>query len=120
MHTLLPVMAGGAIGAALRFLAGAALPLRGDWPWGTFVVNLLGGFAMGLLAAAVLRGHASEAMRLFLGVGILGGFTTFSAFSLESVQMIERGHWMMAGAYAVASVVGSISALWLGYAAVRA
>ena len=75
---------------------------------------------MGLLAALVLRGTASESIRLFAGVGILGGFTTFSAFSLEGFQMVERGQWGMAAAYAVASVIGSIAALALGYGVARA
>jgi fluoride exporter len=120
MHPLVSVMAGGAIGAALRYTVSAALPMRGGWPWGTLTVNLIGGFAMGILAAALLRGSGSEAMRLFFGVGILGGFTTFSAFSLESFQMIERGQFGMAAGYAIASVIGSIAALAAGYALVRA
>jgi fluoride exporter len=120
MHSLFSVMAGGAIGAALRFLVGTALPARAGWPWGTVTVNLAGGFAMGLLAACVMRGQVSEPARLFVGVGILGGFTTFSAFSLESFQMIERGDWGMAAGYALASVIGSIAALAAGYAMVRA
>jgi fluoride exporter len=119
MYSLFPVMAGGAIGAALRFLVGAALPARAGWPWATLCVNFAGGFAMGLLAAFVMRGQASEAVRLFVGVGILGGFTTFSAFSLESFQMIERGDWGLAALYALASVIGSIAALSAGYAMVR-
>jgi CrcB protein len=115
-------MAGGAIGAALRYLTGAALAARSasGWPWGTFAVNLIGGFAMGLLAASVLRGSASEPIRLFMGVGVLGGFTTFSAFSLESFQMIERGQFGLAGGYALASVIGSVAALAAGFALVRA
>lgn len=120
MHPLLPVMAGGALGAAARYLTATGLGLRGGWPLGTFAVNLIGGFLMGLLAALVLKGAASEAARLFLGVGVLGGFTTFSAFSLEGFQMIERGQWGMAALYAGASVVGSIAALAVGYSLVRA
>lgn len=112
-------MAGGAIGAGLRFLVGTALPERGGWPWGTFAVNLIGGFAMGLLAATLMKGDATEGMRLFAGVGILGGFTTFSAFSLESFRLIEGGQWGVAVLYAIASVVGSVAALAAGYAMVR-
>ena len=119
MHPLIPVMAGGAIGAGLRYLTGLALPVRGGWPWGTFAVNIAGGLAMGMLAAALLRGQASEGMRLFVGVGVLGGFTTFSAFSLEGFRMIDGGQWALALGYAVASVVGSIAALAAGYALVR-
>jgi fluoride exporter len=120
MYSILPVMAGGAIGAGLRYFASVALTGRSGFPFGTLAVNLIGGFAMGLLAAFVLRGIASEGLRLFVGVGILGGFTTFSAFSLESFQMIERGQIMMAAGYALASVIGSVAALALGFALARA
>ncbi len=119
MNSIIPVMAGGALGAMLRYAASLALPMRGGWPWGTFAVNIIGSFAMGLLAAALMKGNASEAMRLFIGVGILGGFTTFSAFSLESFRMIEGGAWGQALAYALASVIGSVAALAAGYALVR-
>jgi fluoride exporter len=119
MTPLIPVMAGGALGAGLRYLTGLALPARGGWPWGTFAVNLLGGFAMGLLAAAVMKGSVSQGVRLFVGVGVLGGFTTFSAFSLEGFRMIDGGQWGLALTYAAASVVGSVVALAAGYALVR-
>jgi fluoride exporter len=120
MHSLIPVMAGGALGAALRFLTSSALPMRGGWPWGTLAVNLIGGFAMGMLAASLLRGSATESMRLFVGVGILGGFTTFSAFSLESWHMIVRGQFGMALVYGLTSVIGSIAMLGAGFWIVRA
>ena len=119
MTPFIPVMAGGALGAALRYATGLLLPVRAGWPWATLAVNLLGGLAMGALAALVLRGEVSEAMRLFLGVGLLGGFTTFSAFSLEGYRLIEGGQWGMAAGYALASVAGSILALAIGYALVR-
>ena len=121
MNPIIPVMLGGAIGAALRYFTSSLFARAGsDFPYATLSVNLIGGFAMGVLAALVLRGAASEGIRLFVGVGILGGFTTFSAFSLESFQMIERGDWVSAGGYALASVVGSILMLGLGVAATRA
>ncbi len=119
MHPILPVMAGGALGAGLRYLTGLALPARGGWPWGTFAVNLIGGFAMGVLAAGLLKGSVGESIRLFVGVGVLGGFTTFSAFSLEGFRMIEGGQFPLAVGYALASVTGSILALAAGYALVR-
>jgi fluoride exporter len=119
MTSYLPVMLGGAIGAGLRFFVGNMMPLRAHWPWPTFCINLLGGLLMGALAAFVLRGAVSEELRLFAGVGILGGFTTFSAFSLEGFGMIERGQWGLAVIYGLASVVGSIAALGLGYSAVK-
>jgi CrcB protein len=120
MHPLILVMAGGAIGAALRYLASLALPARGGWPWATFSVNVAGGLAMGLLAATLIKGQAGEAMRLFLGVGVLGGFTTFSAFSLEGWRMIESGQWVLATGYAAASVVASVAATAAGYGLLRA
>ena len=119
MNNFIPVMAGGAIGAALRYGVGLAVPVRSGLPWGTLAVNIIGGFAMGVLAGYLLKGSASEAVRLFVGVGILGGFTTFSAFSLESIRMIESGAWGQAATYATVSVIGSIAALAIGYGLIR-
>ena len=123
MPKLLLVMLGGAIGAGLRYGVGtaAAARLGTGWPWGTFIVNLAGGLLMGLLAAFALeRGRASEPLLLLLGVGVLGGFTTFSAFSLEAAQMIERGEIGLAGAYSFSSVFGAVlmlfAGLWIGRA----
>ena len=120
MITLFPVMLGGAIGAALRYLAGIALssPSQHGFPYATLAVNLAGGFAMGVLAALVLRGVASETVRLFIGVGVLGGFTTFSAFSLETFGMIERGDFTIAALYITVSVIGSVAFLGAGMALV--
>jgi fluoride exporter len=117
MYPLFSVMAGGAIGAGLRYLTGKVMTARvsSDWPWGTFTVNLLGGLAMGMLTALVLRSQASEGTRLLLGVGVLGGFTTFSAFSLEGFQMLQRGQMGLAIGYGAASVAGSIASLAAGY-----
>ena len=91
------------------------------WPWGTFAANLIGGFAMGLLVGWLARGGqgAGEPMRLLLGVGVLGGFTTFSAFSLETMLMLQRGQSGLALAYVVASVVGAVGGVALGMALVR-
>lgn len=122
MHLLL-VMLGGAVGSAARFLIGrATLAWFGpDYPWGTLAVNLIGGLAMGLLAGGLLRfGQMGEQMRLLLGVGLLGGFTTFSAFSLDTVLMLERGAWAMALGYVLVSVIGSIAALAAGLGMMRA
>jgi fluoride exporter len=120
MNSLIAVMAGGAIGAAARYGTGLAFAGRAGWPWATLVVNLAGGLLMGVLAASVAKGSTSETLRLFAGVGVLGGFTTFSAFSLEGFRMIEAGAWGQALGYASVSVVGSIAALAAGYAMVRA
>jgi fluoride exporter len=106
MNSLISVMLGGAIGAGLRY--GAALMVDGRLPWATLGVNLLGSFLMGLLMALIMRGSASEGVRLFVGVGILGGFTTFSTFSFDLWQMMERGQAGIALGYALISVIGSV------------
>ncbi|WP_033924700.1 fluoride efflux transporter CrcB [Sphingomonas sp. 35-24ZXX] len=116
------VMAGGALGAALRFQA-TVLALRlghGSFPFATLSVNVIGGLLMGVLAALVLKGDATEPVRLFAGVGVLGGFTTFSAFSLELFQMMDRGQLALALGYALTSVTLSVAALALGYTLTRA
>jgi fluoride exporter len=122
MQGYLLVMAGGALGAGARYgLARALGGVAASWPWPTFAANVLGGLLMGMLAAHVLRsGAGAENMRLFVGVGLLGGFTTFSAFSLEMVQMIERGQAVLAGSYALASVLLALAALFAGLALGRA
>lgn len=122
MSNIFLVMAGGAIGAALRYLLGqASLRAFGSgWPWGTLAANVLGGFAMGLLAGWLAsRAAGGEPIRLFVAVGILGGFTTFSAFSLETMLMIERGDWLQALLYIAVSVIASVAALALGLSLMR-
>lgn len=115
------VMAGGALGAALRF-HGTLLAVRlghTGFPVATLSVNVIGGLAMGVVAALVFRGHVGEPLRLFVAVGMLGGFTTFSAFSLELFQMIERGMIAAALGYILASVGLSLAALATGFAITR-
>lgn len=123
MPNLLIVMLGGAIGAAFRYQVGrVALQQMGPgFPWGTLIVNLLGGLLMGILAAIVIAdGPGDRPLWLFLGVGVLGGFTTFSAFSLDLFAMLQRNELAIAGAYVGASVAGSVLALMIGYWAGRA
>ncbi len=120
---LLLVMAGGALGAGARYLTGRATfgAFGPNYPWGTLGVNLIGGLLMGLLAGTLARSAvAGEPWRLLLIVGVLGGFTTFSAFSLETMLMIERGDWGVALGYVAVSVVGSVAALFAGLSIVRA
>jgi CrcB protein len=121
MPNLLLVMLGGAIGAGARHLVGVFTLARlgPGFPWGTLTVNLAGGLAIGLLAGWLARSGGSESLRLFAAVGVLGGFTTFSAFSLETFLMIERGQIGAAAFYVAASVIGSIAFLFLGLAATR-
>ncbi|HEX8485277.1 fluoride efflux transporter CrcB [Sphingomonas sp.] len=121
MPSLLLVMLGGAVGAGARHLAGRALlAVAGPgFPWGTLGINIAGGLLMGALAGTLARGGGNEAWRLLLGVGVLGGFTTFSAFSLDTVTMIERGDLGHALAYVLASVIGSIAALYAGLGLAR-
>jgi len=121
MNALFLVMAGGALGSAGRYLTGRATStlLGPDWPWGTMTVNLLGGLLMGLLTGALARVAAPEGWRLFVSVGVLGGFTTFSSFSLDTVAMIERGAVLPALGYVLVSVLGSIIALFAGLSLAR-
>ncbi len=122
MPPLILVMLGGAIGAGFRYHVSyvALRELGPAFPWGTWIVNLLGGLLMGVLAGVVASDPTrSEPLRLFLGAGVLGGFTTFSAFSLETFHMILRGQHVMAAAYAVSSVIGSVLMLIAGVWLVR-
>ncbi len=121
MISLFYVMAGGAIGSGARYLTGRAmLALLGPaYPYGTLAVNLIGGLLMGVLVGMLARTNADESWRLLLGVGVLGGFTTFSAFALDTVTMIERGALGVALGYVLVSVIGSIVALFAGLTLVR-
>jgi CrcB protein len=123
MFNLLLVMLGGSVGSGARYLTGkATLAAFGpNYPWGTLAVNLIGGFLMGVLVGNLARlGQGGEQARLLFGVGILGGYTTFSAFSLDAMNMIERGDWIAMIGYALVSVIGSIAALALGLSVMRA
>ena len=118
MPNLIPVMIGGAIGAALRYEVGrVALHRIGvGFPWGTLIVNLVGGLLMGVLAGWMFtRNPPDQNLWLFVGVGLLGGFTTFSAFSFDVFSMLERGQMAIAATYAGVSVVGSVALLFAGY-----
>ncbi|WP_048649424.1 fluoride efflux transporter CrcB [Nitratireductor soli] len=122
MNHLLIVAAGGAIGASLRHLTGlAAMRLLGiGFPWGTLAVNLVGSFVMGMFIEWLTRraGTPPE-LRLFIATGLLGGFTTFSAFSLDVAVLWDRGAGAMAAAYVLVSVCGAIAALFAGLWLVR-
>jgi CrcB protein len=118
MHAVLLVGAGGAIGAMGRYGVGVAtgrvLPL--SFPYGTLLVNVAGSLLMGVLVGLLARftpDWQNEA-RLFLAVGVLGGFTTFSSFSLDTIVLVERGALLQAAFYVAASVILSILALYCG------
>jgi CrcB protein len=118
--TMLQVALGGAIGASGRFLAGhAALRLAGHgFPWATLAVNVLGSFAMGMVAVYLAERGLMRAAP-FLMTGILGGFTTFSAFSLDVVLMMQRAEVGLAVGYGAASVLLSVAGLAAGMALMR-
>lgn len=116
MLNVLLVALGGGLGAAGRFGVSLAIPARGDaWPWATFSINVAGSLLIGVLAGWLsTRGDTGEQWRLFLGVGVLGGFTTFSAYSLETMRMIERNDWLGASTYSIGSVLAGLAAVAIG------
>lgn len=117
----LTVAAGGAAGSWLRFLVGRGFGPAHAFPWATLTVNAAGSFAMGLLAGWLARlGGAGESWRLLLGVGVLGGFTTFSAFSLDFALLVERGALGMAASYVAASLIAGFAGLFAGLYLMRA
>ena len=121
MNSLFPVMIGGAIGAGARHLAGQAMLARlgPGFPWWTLSSNIAGSLLMGLWISILARSGGGETTRLFVGVGVLGGFTTFSTFSLEFWTLFERGQIGQASFYVLASVVGAILACGLGIFVMR-
>ncbi|WP_425073672.1 fluoride efflux transporter CrcB [Sagittula sp. S175] len=115
MTPLLQVAIGGALGASGRYMTGLMMTrLMGKgFPWGTLTVNIVGSFAMGVLVV-ILAHFGGNRFAPFLMTGVLGGFTTFSAFSLDAVTIYERGQLGLAAGYVAASVVVSIAALFAG------
>jgi len=120
LSTILQVAAGGALGASGRYLIGrAAHQLFGPgFPWGTVIVNVAGSFAMGCLVVWLAK-KGGMAWAPFLMTGMLGGFTTFSAFSLDVATLYERGAVGLAAAYILGTVVTSVAGLFLGLAVMR-
>ena len=125
MARLLPYLAaagGGVLGALARWGVAEALPHRaGDWPWAVLVVNLTGCLLLGVLVTAVFARRTDSAwLRPFLGTGVLGGFTTFSTFAVDTLQLTDGGHAVLAVGYVAASVVGGVLAAVAGVALGRA
>lgn len=117
MKHIFLVALGGGVGASLRYMVGiASLRSFGPvFPYGTMIVNVLGSFIMGLMIVAIARRfEASASLQLFLATGVLGGFTTFSAFSLDALNLLEKGATNAAFAYIALSVAGALLACFLG------
>lgn len=120
---VLAVAAGGALGAVVRYLVaiGSGRLFGTDFPWGTLIINVTGSFLIGLFAALfATRWNLPQTARIFLTVGICGGYTTFSTFSLDAWYLIERGQTWASGAYMIASVVLSVAALVAAMHIIRA
>ncbi|MFK7955231.1 MAG: fluoride efflux transporter CrcB [Lysobacterales bacterium] len=120
MKTLMWVAFGSALGGAARYAAGLALPTGSDsrLPWSTLAVNIVGAFLIGLVAAGSGpdgRWVMNENFRLFLMVGVLGGFTTFSAYSLQTLDLLQSGQLERAAVYALGSVLVCLISVWAGY-----
>ena len=116
------VFVGGGLGATLRHFVNmvCARAFGTGFPWGTFIINITGSTVMGLVAGYLaFKGEASQPWRLFVMTGILGGYTTFSAFSLDAALLYQRGELASAALYVVGSVVLSIAGLFAGLALVR-
>ena len=123
MNMIIPIAIGGALGAVSRYALSSQIThwTGTGFPWSILIVNVLGCFAMGVIAElAALTWNMSPELRAFLTTGILGGFTTFSAFALDAAVLTERGDLAGAAFYVSSSVVGSIAALFAGLAIVRA
>jgi fluoride exporter len=121
MLNVLLVALGGAVGAATRYGVSLAFGSRAEaWPWATFSINVVGSLLIGVLAGWLsARADGGEPWRLLLGVGVLGGFTTFSAYSLETLRLLERQNYMGAASYSVGSVIAGLAAVAIGIAIAR-
>lgn len=122
MMLYLLVALGGALGSVSRFFLSGVVAhhFGGTFPWGTFVVNVTGSFVIGFFATLTApdgRLFASGHTRQFFMTGVLGGYTTFSSFSLQTLALARDGEWMQAGANTVGSVIACLVAVWLGHLA---
>lgn len=122
MNPYLLVGIGGALGAMARYGVGTTLPAPDNgFPAATLLINIAGSVAMGVLVGVLAKTtpQFQNEIRLFVAVGLFGGFTTFSSFSLDAIFLIERGEFVLATAYIVGSVLLAVAGLWLGLLAVR-
>jgi len=117
--TSLLIALGGAIGSVARFWVAEAIStyFTTDFPWGTIVANISGCFAIGVIAALTGDGRTVAALqtRQFLMIGVLGGYTTFSSFSLQTLLLAQNGEWLRAAANVGLSLVACLVAVWLGH-----
>ncbi|SDP65958.1 CrcB protein [Klenkia soli] len=122
MRTYLVVALGGALGALARWGVSRGLPhVPGAWPWATVTVNVTGCLVIGVLLAVLLARYPDHPwLRPFLATGVLGGYTTFSTFAVDAVQLADAGRWPVAVGYVLVSVVGGLAAVVLGLVAGRA
>ena len=123
MLNILLVALGGALGSVGRYLVGlAGVRLGGpNFPWGTLTVNVVGAFFIGLMVEMIARRfEASAELRVFIVTGVIGGFTTWSSFTLDAVALFERGEWTLSAVYLLASLVVSFVAIFAGLALGRA
>lgn len=120
--TIVAIALGGALGAVSRYLVGGWVQtmIEGAFPWGTFAVNVLGSLILGFLMIWLGQTLASAELRHFLVMGLLGSFTTFSTFSLETVEMLQEGFWLRAGIYSIGSVTLGVLAVLVGALAASA
>ncbi len=117
MERYVLVMLGGALGAALRYGLGAWVQAWSGpgFPWSTFLINLSGSFVIGIVLRLNLEGALSPEWRLFLAVGVLGGYTTFSTFSFETLTLVQQGEWLRALLYVGGSVLLGFLLVWVAY-----
>lgn len=116
----LAVAMGGAVGAMGRAAIAAMLTTAGSFPWQTFAANTIGSLAIGVVWAALVKAEAPALWSAFLITGVLGGFTTFSTFSLETVQLFEQGAWQTALGYVALSLLSCVSGAALGLWVIKA
>jgi fluoride exporter len=116
MTTLVAVASGGALGAVSRYVLGGWIQgmSDGSFPWGTWTVNVLGSLLLGFAMVWLTEALASSELRLFVAMGFLGSFTTFSTFSFETVELIREGLWMRAGIYSMSSLAIGVLAVAVG------
>ncbi len=119
LKSILAVAAGGALGAVLRYMV-SFIPFRGDFPMATFLVNIIGAFALGFISGLVIDKDVSHTAELFMKTGMCGGFTTFSTFSLEAITLIEGGKVILGTVCIAVSLIGSLSGVFFGLTLGRA